>query len=103
MGYYAKVEDDIVTQVIVSDNTPEISGEWIETRKDGSIRGCYAGIDFHYDRVKDIFYPFSPYPSWTLNETGYYWEPPVAYPADGTHEKQYYWDEDTTAWVEITE
>jgi hypothetical protein len=55
MTYYALIVNDIVERVIVSssDNLP--LGEWIECRIDGSIRGCYPGPGFLYNRTPDEF------------------------------------------------
>jgi hypothetical protein len=39
-------------------------------------------------------------PSFVWNNDSQTWEPPIAYPADG---KNYRWDEETIAWIEITE
>lgn len=121
MSHYAKVHNGIVEQVIVAeaefftnghfvDTSP---GEWIQTsynthggihygqdgKPDGGIalRGNYAGIGMIYDSVNDVFYTKQPYPSWTLNNTKWIWEAPVAHPNDG---KTYVWDESTLNWSE---
>lgn len=122
MSHFAKVVDGVVTQVIVAeqeffdtfvDNSP---GSWIQTSyntrgnvhylSDSStpsgkpaLRGNYAGIGYSYDSQRDVFIPPKPFNSWTLNESTYLWDAPVAMPTDG---KIYRWDEDTTSWVEIT-
>ena len=106
MAHYAKVENKLVTQVIVAeaeffdtfvDSSP---GEWIQTSYSGSIRKNYAAIGHTYDSVRDAFIPHQPYPSWTLVEATCQWTAPTACPDDG----QYYnWDEDTLAWVEAEE
>jgi hypothetical protein len=114
MGHFAKVVDSKVTQVIVAepdffdtfvDSSP---GAWIQTSyntiggkhtQGGTpLRGNYAGIGFTYDAAKDVFYAPQPFASWTLNETTWTWEAPVAYPTDG---KQYKWDESAKDWVEV--
>lgn len=120
MAHFAKVCDGKVVQVIVAepeffntfvDSSP---GEWIQTSyntrggvhygQDGNpdggvaLRGNYAGIGFTYDRTNDVFYAPSPFPSWTLNNTTWTWEAPVAYPTDG---KIYQWNEETKNWVEV--
>jgi len=118
MSHFAKIEDGIVTQVIVAEqdfiDTQE--GTWVQTsynthggqhRLGGTpLRKNYAGIGYIYDSTRDIFYTPQPYPSWTLNETSCLWEPPVAYPSDGKmykwNEDTRSWDEDTTSWVEET-
>ena len=112
MSHFAKVEDGIVTQVIVAeaeffdtfvDSSP---GEWIQTSfntsggvhllKGTPLRFNFAGVGFTYDATRDAFYEPQPYPSWTLVENTCQWTAPTAYPDDG---KQYSWDEDATSWV----
>jgi hypothetical protein len=98
---FAKVRNGIVIEVIVADQefidsyVDSTPGNWLETRKDGSIRKNYAGIGFSYDSTRDAFIPPQPYPSWTLNEETCLWECPVAYPTDGN---MYNWNEETQAW-----
>ena len=115
MAHYAKVENTLVTQVIVAepeffdtfvDSSP---GEWIQTsyNTEGGVhllggtplRKNYAGVGDTYDSTRDAFIPPQPYASWTLNEDTCQWEAPVPYPTD---DLMYSWDEDTTSWVEIT-
>ena len=127
MDHYAKVKNDIVTQVIVAeadffktfvDTEP---GRWIQTSyntrggvhyepnsitpssdQSKALRKNYAGIGFVYDSDKDAFYEPQPYASWKLNNTTCIWEPPIALPNDGNG---YYWDEsvyqsdNTKGWV----
>lgn len=114
MAHYAKVNDGIVTEVIVAekdffdtfvDSSP---GEWIQTSYNTSggvhknsgtpLRKNYAGIGYMYDKNKDAFIPPQTYSSWKLNENTCLWETPVAYPDD---DKKYYWDESITNWKEI--
>ena len=114
MSHFAKVLDGKVVQVIVAekeffdtfvDSSP---GTWIQTsyntygnqHKLGGtpLRGNYAGIGYTYDATNDVFYAPKPFPSWTLNESTWLWEAPVAYPTDG---KLYKWDESITNWKEV--
>ena len=125
MSHYAKVEDGVVTQVIVAeaDHIDTLEGTWVKTSynirggvyydpatneaaTDQSVingdeareRKNYAGIGYVYNGTG--FHPPEPFPSWSLNSTSYVWEPPVAYPeSDGS--TLYSWDEDNRAWVEI--
>jgi len=101
MAHFAKIEDDIVTQVVVAEqayiDTKE--GTWVQTSYNASIRKNYAGIGHTYDSTRDAFIAPKPYPSWVLNEDTCNWEAPVAMVDDG---KQYKWDEATTNWKEIT-
>jgi hypothetical protein len=109
MAHYAKVEDGIVTQVIVADSVvwceETLGGEWIQTsynthggvHRNGKypIHKNYAGLGYHFDGVG--FYAPQPYPSWTLHKESYLWEAPTPRPETGF----YIWDEATLAWVEI--
>jgi hypothetical protein len=113
MSHFCKVLDGKVTQVIVAeqeffntfvDTSP---GTWIQTSynthgnkhpENRPLRGNYAGIGCTYDSVNDVFYAPQPYPSWTLNNTTWLWESPVAMPTDG---KAYFWDETAQNWAEL--
>ena len=124
MAHYAKVNNNLVEQVIVADpdffdvyedNSP---GEWIQTsyntrggvyynnetdQLDGGtpLRYNYAGIGYTYDEARDAFIPPKDYPSWILNEDSCLWEAPVAYP-DSDSDESYEWNEETTSW-QVTE
>lgn len=123
MGHYAKVQNGIVTKVIVADESfiatykDNEDGEWIKTSyntikgkhydpKNGKesivkqpLRKNYAAIGFIYDSVRDAFYQPQPFDSWTLNEDSCIWEAPTPYPSD---DKGYKWDEGVLNWVEIS-
>lgn len=117
MAHFAKVEDGLVTEVLVISQDVINSGLFgdpslfIQTsyntrggvhynqqgEPDGpGLRKNYAGIGFSYDPLLDAFIPPKPYPSWLLNTETCLWEPPVPYPTDG---KLYEWDEATLSWV----
>tara|TARA_R110000824_G_scaffold255273_1_gene444231 strand:+ start:55 stop:405 length:351 start_codon:yes stop_codon:yes gene_type:complete len=112
MAHYAKIENGVVTNVIVADkdfiDTQE--GTWVQTSyntRGGQhtlggtpLRKNYASIGYTYDSTRNAFYAPQPYASWTLNDTTCLWNPPVVYPDDG---KFYFWDEDTTSWDEVEE
>jgi hypothetical protein len=66
MAHFAKIEDGLVTNVVVVDNEHEANGEaylnslglegtWVQTSYNGNIRGKYAGIGDSYDSVADVF------------------------------------------------
>ena len=110
MAHFAKIENSIVTQVIVADidyiNTLPKSDTWIQTSYNTHggvhtlggtpLRKNYACIGFTYDAQKDAFIPPKPrYESWILNEDTCHWKAPVAYPDDG---ENYIWNETTTSW-----
>ena len=63
-------------------------------------RGHYAGIDYTYDAVNDVFISPQPYPSWTLDEN-FDWQPPTPRPADASYENPYRWSEEDLEWVAI--
>tara|TARA_R110000803_G_scaffold9019_1_gene28759 strand:+ start:171 stop:527 length:357 start_codon:yes stop_codon:yes gene_type:complete len=118
MSHFAKVENGIVTNVIVADQSfvDVQEGIWVQTSyntaggkhydQDGNedagtaLRKNYAGVGYTYDSTRDAFYSPEPYPSWTLNDTTCIWESPVAYPSDG---KMYSWNEETIAWDLVEE
>jgi hypothetical protein len=112
MAHFAKIENGVVTQVIVSDTKEwcetNIGGEWIQTSYntiggEHTLGGIplnknYAGIGYTWDGTG--FAAPQPYPSWIKNSTSYLWEAPTPMPTDG---KRYGWDEETTSWIEVTE
>jgi len=109
MAHFAKLENNIVTQVIVVSNS-EISDNngvesenigvaccqkllgadtnWKQTSYNGNMRGNYAGIGYTYmENVAtlgvgstDIFIMQQPYPSWTISTTEAVWEAPITMP-----------------------
>ena len=114
MAHFAKVENGIVTQVIVIDQETLNTGHWgdpaswvqtsyntqggVHTQGGTPLRKNYAGIGYSYDAGRDAFIPAKPYASWVLNETTCNWGAPVAMPT--TEGKRYVWRESDTSWVE---
>jgi hypothetical protein len=111
MSHFAKVENSIVTQVIVADQDVIDSGifgtGWVQTSyrtilgqhpEGRPLRKNYASIGFTYDSVRDAFIAPKPFSSWILNEETCGWEAPTPMPTDG---KLYSWNEEQLAWVEI--
>lgn len=96
MKYYANIETGYVTEVIVTESTDGLDGEWLETTKDGSMRKNYAGIGFFYDETRDAFIPPQPFPSWVLDEGTCQYDSPIPYPDD---DKKYTWDEASVSWM----
>jgi hypothetical protein len=113
MSHFAKVENGIVTQVIVAEQDVIDSGlfgtGWIQTSYNtfggihinggAPLRKNYAGVGYTYDTERDAFIPPKPFNSWVLNENTCQWDAPVSYPSD---DKKYDWDEATLSWIEIT-
>ena len=113
MAHFAKVENGIVTQVIVVEQDvidTGIFGDpslWFQTsyntyagqHPDGKpFRKNYAGIGYIYDVERDAFIPPKLFESWVLNEETCIWDPPIPYPTDN---KSYRWDEQTLSWEEV--
>jgi hypothetical protein len=120
MSHYAKVENGIVTEVIVADAyfITTLPGQYIQTsyntrggvhyspetgEPDGGmpVRGNYAGVGYTYDAKNDVFYSPQPFPSWTISAPTWTWTPPVPMPSDaGTGEppKLYAWSEEKKQW-----
>jgi hypothetical protein len=114
MTHFAKVENGIVTNVIVAEQDVIDSGlfgdGWVQTsyntygnqHANGGtpLRKNFAGIGFTYDEQNDAFIPPKPYASWTLNQNTYLWDCPVARPTDSG---RYTWNESTRTWDAIPE
>ena len=102
MAHFAKIENSVVANVIVVNNTvlqdddgveveslgiafcKKLFGddtEWVQTSYNNNFRKRYAGIGYTYDSEKDMFIPPKPYPSWSLDSEGD-WQAPVAKPDD---------------------
>lgn len=127
MAHYAFLDDNnVVTEVIVGRNEDEVVdgiSDWeayygglrgqrcVRTSYNNNIRKNFAGVGYTYNESADVFVPAQPYPSWTLNEVEWLWEPPAPRPAtvpDGTHifddgnaAGSWVWDESTVDWVWI--
>ena len=107
MSHFAKVEDGVVTQVVVAHDIEwcqeNLGGTFIQTsyntyggvhRLGGTpLRYNYAGIGFTYDETRDAFIPPKPFPSWSLNEDTCLWEAPTPCPGP-----EWEWDEDMKGW-----
>ena len=121
MAHFAEIDatNTVVRVLVVPDDEEHrgqefladdlgLGGTWIQTSyntrrnvhvdEDGEPDGGtalhmnYAGIGYSWDGTG--FAPPQPYPSWTLNETTFQWEPPTPNTNAG-----YIWDEDTLSWV----
>jgi len=118
MAHFAKVEDNIVTDVIVIsneviddngvenealgqdyiNNTLGLEGTWIQTSYNNNIRGNYAGIGYSYDSENDVFLQPKPYESWILN-SDFQWIAPIDEPAyDRDNPVLYNWNESSQSW-----
>ena len=96
MAHFAKIENDVVVQVIVVDNKDTadasgvekeyigaafcerlLGGTWKQTSYNGNFRKNYAGLGYTYDPVRDAFIPPKPTPDAVLDEATCQWIVPV--------------------------
>ena len=120
MSHFAKIENGIVTNVIVAEQKfiDTQSGTWVQTSyntrgnvhygQDGepdggvALRGNYAGIGYTYDTDNDVFYAPQSYPSWVLESSSWTWIAPIVYPNDDNfydwHEDVYQ-EDNTKGWI----
>jgi hypothetical protein len=86
MAHAAKIEDGVVTEVLVVPDAQEhrvqdylandlgLGGTWVQTSYNATIRKNYAGIGFTYDSVRDAFIPPKCHEVATLNEDTCLWD-----------------------------
>jgi hypothetical protein len=123
MAHFAEInEENIVTRVLVVDNSEEdngqvflaetlgLGGTWLKTsyNTQGGVhsnggtpfRKNYAGIGYTYDSGRDAFIPPKPYASWVLNEDKCTWDAPTPMPVE--EGKMFRWVEEDLNWQEVT-
>jgi hypothetical protein len=119
MAHFCKLENNVVTQIIVvsnqdilDENLKEseekgiefcsnlLGGTWKQTSYNAKIRKNYAGVGYTYDETLDAFIPPKPFDSWILDTDKAQWKAPVDYPND---DKKYSWNEETKSWDVINE
>jgi hypothetical protein len=119
MAHFAKLENNVVTQVIVVSNqdildekgqeseekgiafcSNLLGGTWKQTSYNGKIRKNYAGVGYTYDEGFDAFIAPKPFDSWILDTDKAQWKAPVDYPTD---EGRYTWNEETKSWDAMPE
>lgn len=116
MAHFAKIENQIVTQILVVDNEncgnkefPEsealgyaylnavgLPGTYVQTSYNGKFRKHYAAVGYTYDSINDYFVPPKPFNSWLFDQDTATWYAPVEYPNNG---KSYEWNEETQEWT----
>lgn len=109
MSHFAKIENGIVTEVIVAeqDYIDTLSDKWVQTSyrtysnqhpTGNPLRGNFAAAGFTYDAVNDVFYAPQPFPSWSLNRSTWTWEAPQPNPNVAGQYATHKWDEDAKEW-----
>jgi hypothetical protein len=109
MAHFAKIENGIVTQVVVVDNSEEhrgeeylnslgLEGRWVQTSYNANFGKKFAGVGDTYVASTGNFKPAQPFPSYTWNASLWTWVSPKPFPTDG---KAYSWNEELLDWAEI--
>lgn len=92
MAHFAKIENNIVTHVVVVDNEHEANGEaylnslglegtWVQTSYNKNFRKIFASIGDIYDSKNDWFIPAEPEGNLGFDEEHWAWiMPPVEEP-----------------------
>ena len=119
MAHFAKLNNNIVEQVIVIHNNELLENGveteekgiqfckdhygqdtvWVQTSYNGNFRKNYAGIGHTYDSTRDAFISQKPFNSWILDEETCKWIAPIPYPTDGDF---YVWNESNASWDKVT-
>ena len=109
MAHFAKIENGIVTKVVVAEDKAwcesTLGGTWVQTsyntyagkhRLGGTaLNKNYAAVGYTWDGTG--FAAPQPFPSWIKDSTTYLWEAPTPMPAGNKH---YSWNESTKSWIE---
>jgi hypothetical protein len=108
MAHFARIENNLVTEVLVVHNDLEhrgadflandlgLGGTWIQTSYNNNIRKQFASIGYTYDSIADVFVAPQPYPSWSL-DANHDWQAPTPMPTEG----RWIWNEETLSWDEV--
>ena len=107
MAHFAKIENGIVTQVVVVDNSEESRGEeflnslglegrWVQTSYNANFGKKFAAIGDTYIESTGNFKPAQPFASWKWSASEWKWSAPKPMP-DGA----FIWNEELLDWVAI--
>lgn len=106
MAHFAKIENDIVVEILVVNDALEnrgadflandlgLGGTWVQTSYNNNFRKQFAGVGYTYDWTNDIFIAPQPFASWVLDDN-FDWQPPKPRP-DGSN---WFWDEEQGEWI----
>ena len=94
MSLYAKVENNIVSNIIVCDdvNIGLFDGIYVKITEDTNA----PEIGSEYNPEKNKFAEIQPFASWTFNRDTLKWDAPSAKPNGN-----YHWSEENLEWVEF--
>jgi hypothetical protein len=101
---FAKVEGDIVSNVIVADanfvTTLKDKSSWIACSNDQSDKGLFAYVGGKYDSTTKEFFPPQQFKSWTFDRNSWEWIPPIPYLSGLPVGTIAIWDETKINWAE---
>ena len=106
MSHFAKIENGVVTQVIVA-TQEEINSErhgdaflWTQCSYNSNFGGAYPSIGYTYNKETNIFTEPKPFDSWILVNNS--WEAPKPIPEIDDPQTEssiiYAWNETTQVW-----
>lgn len=115
MAHFAKLNDNnvvleihCVSNDILDPQNEELTGiaflkqwsggyeNWKQTSYNSNFRKQFAGINYVYDPINDVFIAPKPFASWSLN-SNFDWQAPKAKPTTG----DWSWNENEGEWVEF--
>lgn len=88
---YAKIENGVVTNVIVCNDSQISTQDGYHVKI--TLETNEASIGYEYDATKNKFKSPQPYESWTLNADTLIWEAPVSKPEGAIS-----WNEANQSW-----
>jgi hypothetical protein len=75
--------------------------KWVQTSYNDNFRKQFAGKDYTYDSVKNVFIKPKPFASWSLDSNND-WQAPISYPVTYTlstsYPDSYLWNEQNQTW-----
>jgi len=75
--------------------------KWVQTSYNNNFRKQFAGKDYTYDSVKNVFIKPRPFASWSLDSNND-WQAPISYPVTYTlstsYPDSYLWNEQNQTW-----
>jgi hypothetical protein len=107
MAHFAKIENGIVTEVVVVDNSEESRGEeflnslglegrWVQTSYNANFGKKFAAIGDTFVASTGQFKPAKPFASWKWNADEWNWSAPKPMPQGA-----FIWNEELLDWVAI--
>ena len=97
MSQYAKIEENIVTNIIICEDSQIESQLGQHVKVTESTRNPRIGST--YDAINNKFIDIKPFESWVFNEISFEWESPLGAKPDDKD----FWREDLQEWKKLGE